>query len=79
MNKWFFDILVSHENILDKPVKLLDFAMLVAAQMFLVLFSFNLACKPNTSEANVVWEDPYSYLHMKHLRLIAVANNEVLI
>jgi len=79
MSKWFFHILVSHENILAKPVKLLDLAMLVAAQMFPAFFSFNLACKPNISEASKVWEDPCSYLRMKHLRLIAMANNEVLI
>jgi len=38
MSKWFFQTLFSHENILAKPVKLLDLAMLVTAQMFHAFF-----------------------------------------
>jgi len=37
---FFFHILVSHENILAKPVKLLDLIMRVAGQMFPILFFF---------------------------------------
>jgi len=69
-----FQTPIEHENTLAKPVKLLDLAMVVTAQMFHAFFLLIWLASPTYQKRAWPGKNPYSYLRMKHLRLIAVAN-----